>query len=373
MLADLENAFNSNRLSLARRRRGLTRRALASVSGISERSLVLYEQGTRTPTTAFVEDLARALQFPVGFFTRSGPEPLDAAGVSFRAMTKMTASQRDRAIAGGELALELNEWLERNFSLPARAIPDLRQSDPETAANALRTQWALGDAPISNMVRLLEAKGVRVFSLAEDCVEVDAFSFWKGEQPFVFLNTAKSAERSRFDAAHELGHLVLHRHGAPGGREAERAADQFASAFLMPRTSILAYAPRMVTIPTLLRAKTHWKVALVALLHRLHDVGLVSDWHYRALCIEVQKRGFRRTEPEPLPREMSGVFEKVFASLRSAKRSKQDVARDLAVPVAELNALVFGLIVAAVDGGATRRADASTAPRQARSPLSLLS
>jgi hypothetical protein len=54
-----------------------------------------------------------------------------------------------------------------------------------------------------------------VFSLALDAAEVDAFSMWRQSTPYVFLNTKKSAEHGRFDAAHELGHLVLHRHGSP--------------------------------------------------------------------------------------------------------------------------------------------------------------
>jgi len=57
-----------------------------------------------------------------------------------------------------------------------------------------------------------------------------------------FLNTLKQSERGRFDAGHELGHLVLHQHGSPnGGQEIERAANDFAAAFLMPRSSVLAY------------------------------------------------------------------------------------------------------------------------------------
>ncbi|MEK2654790.1 ImmA/IrrE family metallo-endopeptidase [Pseudomonas aeruginosa] len=55
--------------------------------------------------------------------------------------------------------------------------------------------------------------------MAEETSQVNAFSCWRrGVTPFVFLNTQKSAEASRFDAAHELGHLVLHRHGENKGK-----------------------------------------------------------------------------------------------------------------------------------------------------------
>jgi hypothetical protein len=89
----------------------------------------------------------------------------------------------------------------------------MEYASPDTAALYLRQNWGLGERPIPNMLKLLEAKGVRVFSLAENTKAVDAFSVWRNGLPYVFLNIAKSAERSRFDASHELGHLVMHKHG----------------------------------------------------------------------------------------------------------------------------------------------------------------
>jgi Zn-dependent peptidase ImmA (M78 family) len=60
------------------------------------------------------------------------------------------------------------------------------------------------------------------------------------------LNTFKSAERSRFDAAHELAHLVLHIHGmTSGGRDIEREADMFASAFLINRGDLIGHLGRV--------------------------------------------------------------------------------------------------------------------------------
>jgi len=89
------------------------------------------------------------------------------------------------------------------------------------------------------MIHLLESKGVRVFSLAIDAREVDAFSTWKAETPMVFLNTFQNFEHSRYDAAHELGHIgSCIGHATPNGREAEREADLFASAFLMPKAAL---------------------------------------------------------------------------------------------------------------------------------------
>ena len=71
--------------------------------------------------------------------------------------------------------------------------------NPEVAAYLLRRFWGLGERPIGDMIGLLETHGVRVFSLSENTASVNAFSFWRDERPFVFLNNFKTAESSIFD------------------------------------------------------------------------------------------------------------------------------------------------------------------------------
>ena len=345
--------FNPTRLALARRRRGLSKRALAECAGMGDRTISAYEAGDRTPSNAALDSLSDALEFPTRFFTMGPFEKVgDEGEVSFRAVSKLTARLKGKGFAAAELALQLSSWLEKRFILPDVNIPDLRHhsGDPEAAADALRGYWRLGDKPIPHLLSLLERNGVRVFSLVEDSHELDAFSLWKGGIPFIFLNTVKSAERSRFDAAHELGHLVVHLHGAPNGRAAEQEADTFASAFLMPRTSVLAHAPRHPTIPSMIRAKRTWGVSLAALAHRLNRVGLLSDWRYRQVCIAINKEGYHRSEPEPMTREMSRALEKMFTELRNEGTPRDHIASELGWSANELGALVFQLVIACVDG-----------------------
>ena len=260
-------------------------------------------------------------------------------------MSRMTAGQRDRVLAGAELALELSDWLDDRFELPEPDVPDLRyETEPESAASTLRSYWTRGDRPINNMVHLLEKKGVRVFSLAEDCESVDAFSFWKGARPYVFLNTMKSSERGRFDAAHELGHLVLHRHGEPSGRKAESEADAFAACFLMPRSNVIAKQPALKSLPGLIRAKKEWGVSVLALARRLHETNALTAWQYRQVCIEAQQHGMRKNEPDGLARETSQVLHKALTILWSQKMTLGRIAADLGWPKTELEALTFQLV-----------------------------
>lgn len=381
--------FNPLRLTLARKRRGMKKRELAERIGLTEKSVSNYEAGSQEPESTTLGKLSEALRFPEAFFFGDDPEVPTPDVASFRSLSKMTASQRDSALGAGAVALLLNDWIESRFQLPNPNVPDLGREggatkgaggdrvsqepeafpsrasaqDPEAAAAMLRAHWGIGEQPVKNMIALLESKGVRVYSLAIDAKEVDAFSMWKAGRPFVFLNTFKSAEHCRFDAAHELGHLVMHQHAQPQGPDLEREANAFASAFLMPKASVLANAPKAATLPGLIRHKKHWLVSVAALNYRMHALGLTTDWTYRTLCIQIAQAGYRTSEPESINHEKSLVLEKVFTALRNEGLGRADVARQLAIPPDEINELTFGLMLNALKGG--RAGDSVSRPGRA--------
>jgi Zn-dependent peptidase ImmA (M78 family)/DNA-binding XRE family transcriptional regulator len=339
--------FNKTRLLVARQRSSLTKTELARRVGIEPRAISGFEAGEYPPSDETLVRLADALKYPKEFFIADDIDVPLTEGVSFRSMTRMTSKQRDAAIAAGALAYLLSDWLEREFDLPEVDLPDLREETPEVAAASLRQYWGLGERPIKNMIHLLEAKGIRVFSLAENSTEVDAYSVWRGNRPCVFLNTVKSAERRRFDAAHELAHLVLHKHAAPAGLEAEKEANAFASAFLMPAASMKSLG-RITSLDQIVAFKRKWTVSVAAMAYRLHDLRLVSDWNYHTLCVDIARRGYRKNEPFEAMKETSQVWQKVFADERRNGHSVQQLADKLLIPGEELVKLVFGLVTVAV-------------------------
>ncbi len=202
----------------------------------------------------------------------------------------------------------------------------------------------LGEKPISNVVHLLESKGIRVLSLAENSKKVNAFSVWRNDKAYVFLNTMKSAENSRFDAAHELGHLVLHQDGKTTGRNAEDQANRFASAFLMPHADVLAVLPRLNYLEQIVQAKKRWRVSVAALNYRLHKLGITSDWKYRDFCIQISQSKYNVQEPHPIEREKSLVWQKVMTSLWAEKTTQRDIALALDLPESEVTTLIFGVL-----------------------------
>ncbi len=342
--------FNAERLALARMRRRMTGRSLASAAGITADTLSRLEKGYRQPDDMTVEKLAVALNYPATFFFGDDPADINADGVSFRSFSKMSAKERDAATSAGQLGVQLAGWVDDKFDLPYPDLPDLSyQDDPEKAAVEARQYWRIGERPIGNMIGLLESKGVRVISLSEDTANVNAFSFWRDGKPYVFLNNFKTPESSIFDAAHELGHLLIHCKGdLRGDRLLEREADGFASAFLMPWNDVKASIKWPISADSIIRDKVKWRVSAFALLFRLWRMKLVPTEHqYRSLCIELSKRGYRSSEPVGIKREVSTVWQQVFSSLWRERITKDDVAKELNIPLDELEGLVAHMTASA--------------------------
>lgn len=349
--------FSPTRLSVARKRRRLTISRLAEMSGISRQSLSAYSNGTKEPSSVTLRTLADSLSVPVQFLTDTDIEEIPEGAASFRARTKLTATQRDGALSAGSVALLLSSWIDDRFHLPAPNVPTLPKLRPEEAAEVVRARWGLGSKPIDNMVHLLEANGVRVFSLAEDFLDVDAFSIYWHSMPYVWLNTRKSGERGRYDAAHELGHLVLHSEDRkPSGPVEEDEANLFAAEFLMPRSAVVAARLGHANAQRILAAKTRWKVSAMALTHRLHELHLTTDWEYRQACVQLSRLGYRSSEPGGIVRESSQVLQKVLQAVREDHGSIIKLARDLSIHPDEVNEHVFGLAPVGITGGSVRSA-----------------
>jgi Zn-dependent peptidase ImmA (M78 family) len=337
--------FNVNRLELARKRRRYTAKSLAELSNVAPVTLSRIVNRQQVADEATIGKLINALEFPKAFFFKDDIDQIDVSSASFRSLTAMTARERDAALAAGELAYEMTDWVKARFNLPTTDLLDLsHERSPAAAARTMRQFWGIGEKPIGNMVRLLETKGVRVFSLAENTRNVDAFSCWRNNEPYVFLNTFKSTEHSRFDAAHELGHLVLHRHGGPRqGRSAELEAHAFASSFLMPQDDVFATIPFVTILKQVVTAKKRWGVSAAALAHRLHKMSIISDWHYRTFCIQIN-RTFGDDEPDGLPPERSSVWQMALTELWKEGIARHHIAAELTIPDSEMENLLFGLM-----------------------------
>lgn len=136
------------------------------------------------------------------------------------AATKLARTRVERRLKWlREMVLYLQEYV--NF--PPLHFPEFNcRSQPtliademiEEIASEAREFWKLRNAHIPDLVRLLEQHSTIIARDGLDAETLDALSLWGSLEnlPYIIPNADKqSTIRSRTDAAHELGHLLLHR------------------------------------------------------------------------------------------------------------------------------------------------------------------
>ncbi|WP_051297314.1 XRE family transcriptional regulator [Brevibacterium album] len=351
------------RITLARARAGLTKAELARHLGVEPRSVTNYE--TRGAPERLAPALAQATGFRLGYFTRGEVEPIDGTRAFFRARRRTSARVKHSAVAAGRTGTEVYRLITDRFRLPALNLPDLSGMEPESAAVTVRAQWDLGVMPAPNLVQLAESKGVRVLGLPGSTSDVDAFSVWDDGAPYVFLSRQKTAERARFDLAHELGHLVLHSGSCldeTAVTDIEREADHFASAFLLPAAEVSAVLGREPSVTSILAAKRRFRVSAVALAYRLRTTGQLTEWTYRTTAGELASLGYRTGEPDGILHERSRVFTTVLARLREKHGLGTEAMADLlGVPAEEIHGLTLGHALTASGTGTPPPADSASA------------
>ena len=317
--------FVSQRLRRARIARMMTGRALAEAVGVTPAAITQFEKGDASPRDEVVRRLAEALRVPPTHFFNP-PLPDRQSPVRMRSLSAATKRARESADVRIDWLREVVVYVAQVMPLSLLDLPDLCQTtDPaaisddeiEDFAVDARRMWGMKDGPIVNLTELLESKGlvVSAFSLGADTL--DAFGTLAPELPIIVENTDRtSAVRMRFDRAHEVAHMVLHRH-TPDALAArpeihklmEHQAHRFAGAFLFPAAAFVneIYS---VTVAGLLDAKRRWKLSVQTMIRRAFDLGLISEYQYGRAFRTLSAKGFRKREPlddEMAPEEPTAI------------------------------------------------------------------
>lgn len=361
--------FVPERLTEAREARDMTQVTLAQLIGkSSSTSIGRWERGEQLPEPPTVDALCRALNLPYPYFTRPMPQHGDGS-LFFRSMVAATKAARRKARArlrwAQEIALILQDYLE----LPACNAPDLmgardfrtlEDTDIERIASECRRYWGLGDGPISDIHLLMENHGILIVHDEVGSGSMDGLSAWSmaDNRAYIYVAVDKpSAVRARFNVAHELAHLILHRHVKQAKlstpeefKEIERQAHLFAAAFLLPAETFTAELPS-ATLNGFLSLKERWKVSVGAMIKRAEALGLVEDEYLLRLWKHYSARGWRKREPldDRLPTEQPRLFsrsimvlagqggwtiQKILAEIPFASN---DIERLAALPTGYLN------------------------------------
>ena len=296
-------AFDPGRLRLARELQTLSQAKLADAAGLTAAAISQFEAGVTKPSRGTQIQLAETLGVPPAFF---GVPLAESHEGFFRSLRKTSIAQRRRARALAHVAHDVAGSAPAG-TFPAVNLPllpvnlDAGRDDLEELAGQVRRAWGMAKGPVSDVVGTLEDNGLLVIRLPLDSADVDAFSLPFEDHPIVVLGAEKNDRaRSRFDAAHELGHLVMHGEQVWGVKEVEDQAHQFAAAFLMPRDDIFDALPSKADWPLLFKLKQEWQVSIAALLMRARRLGKMTEANYLSAVKATSARGWRRSEPVPL-------------------------------------------------------------------------
>ena len=250
-----------DRIRQIRERQGISQDTMAKWLGISRSMLVLLESGDAQPGLSVLDKLAYRLGCDLRTLV-SGPDGIDPVHVMLRADPALEGNVEayesiQKCLRIGEEVALLESMLgidrigDRQISYqtptPSSKMDAVRQG--ERAAASERRRLGLGDAPVENMVSLLEGQGICT-SQTPLSGHVSGVSFLGRHGVFIFVNGSHPVARRRFSFAHEYAHVILDlredtsvmvSRDDESGLLFEVRANAFAAAFLAPDQGCRAF------------------------------------------------------------------------------------------------------------------------------------
>lgn len=291
--------------------RGLTKGQLASLVGVSSATVTKWCKGDQFPEAKTFDRLASILNVEAEWLTRPAIQPVSAP--LFRSNALALKAARAKLEARTNLTQEVAALFAEHVDYPSLNLPigsfqtpeEITDADIEALAEDCRKCWQLGRGPIQDLVLAAETAGILVVREETEIATIEGLSSWSRVVglPIVLLSADKAnGFRSRFDLAHEIGHLVLHKHISPHpDRERynlmEKQAHHFAGALLLPAETFSDEVRVPVSLDNLLILKQRWGVSAAAMLMRLHRLGLINDEEKDALFKRRSARWGAKAEP----------------------------------------------------------------------------
>lgn len=344
------------RLREARVIRQMSQAELAERLEVTKQAISQYESGRISPKTEIIMKMASVLDFSWAYFYKPYPEEI-ITPIFFRKRKTSRKKYTEMFQVYINWMIEVYLYLEKFLKLPTVNITyktgiNYTTEEIKDAAIELRRKWGLGNGPISNMTLLLENNGFIVAKTGLSAEKVDACSVYftstkYEKRPMVFLTSSTSAVRSRRDAAHELGHQVLHSWMTKedfdaAGQVIEKEADTFASYFLMPEQAMEREKFAVTSVDSLLIMKKRWGTSALSILYHLHSIGCISDGLFNSLLDKTVKRGWRKREPydNEIPQEKPELIKDAINLLVENKiKTATEIIEELGFPIKEASEL----------------------------------
>ena len=181
-----------------------------------------------------------------------------------------------------------------------RTISAIEEAD--SVAADTRKRWNLGSDALENVTQTLETHGAMVVHYnQQSTARFDGLSALVNKRwPMLIVNSNVTADRLRFDLAHELGHILMDTSSLGDEKAQEFAAHRFASSFLIPGSVLkneIGIKRQNLSLSELLLLKEKYGVSVGALLYASRAHGIVTDSLYTSLQKQLSARGWRKLEP----------------------------------------------------------------------------
>jgi Zn-dependent peptidase ImmA (M78 family)/transcriptional regulator with XRE-family HTH domain len=306
-------------IQLARESRGLTQSKLALKTSIPQASISKFERGEQQISEDTLRKIAKVLDFPMSFFERDiVHRGLGVSGIFHRKRLSIPIHVLKRIQAEFSIRMSEIENLLHNVDIKSPHTfhnYDIEEyKDVEEVAECVRAQWNIPTGPIKSVVGVIENAGGIVFKYDLGTRKIDSQSqYVSGLPPIFFVNKSIPTDRMRFTLAHEIGHIVMHKYPAP---DMEDEANNFASAFLMPRDEILEDLTPF-SFKRAVSLKIKWKVSIASLIMRAFQLGVITFSQKRRYFTRLSALGYRTEEPIELPDEEPCLIRKLIETCRS--------------------------------------------------------
>jgi Zn-dependent peptidase ImmA (M78 family) len=289
---------------------------------VSHVTLTNYESGKHQAPLDILAALADLYQRPINWFLEKSPT---LTGIHYRnKKSKIGVHELTQFEAVAQQWLDAYRRLDEEFNSVRRKERFEIAADGTGADAAAAVRKHLGldkNEPITSVIEVMETAGIRVMEISTK-LNIDAIAARFGEEDIVILNTNVPNDRSRMNAAHELGHVLFRDYAdsTPSNYKLlENRAFEFASYFLLTKHMLRsAFLGRSMV--RLVQFKERFGISLAAMIYRAEVEGILSNQRAKQLWIEFSKRGWRREEPGHVKKDRATRFEQILESAISKNK-----------------------------------------------------
>lgn len=325
----------ASKLKAARTLTGMSTRAVAAKLShrfpISHATIANYESGRSTPPLDILAALADLYDRPLNWFLEHSK---CLTGVRYRNLkSKVLMADLHRFEADVQRWVDAYVTLEQRLKRPLKpTVKNFRAEDgakPDELARDTRRQLGVerDDEAISSVVEILETFGIRTIENPTE-LRIDGLAAKYGDEYIVVLNPSVSNDRTRMNAAHELGHVLYGDcdSDVPESKDLEARAFDFASHLLLPNSQLKrAFEGRSMV--RLVQFKERFGISLAAMVYRAERLSFISKQDAKMLWVEFSRRGWRTAEPGVVRPDRATRFEQLIdEAVLANKLSLKEIA-----------------------------------------------